>query len=1012
MGIIMRLAAIIGKRAFYGFGIVTFLCAALLATVNITSRYALKLYVDKQLNRIPWDFALYQTNGYVGEDFPNKVRSMDGVDRVEAMAFLRAQMPEQGGGGITQEVDGKPITTPWLCVLAATDLSLLPPELHFALEGPQTRGISTGGPTPAVMTLIGPERSMGKAFLALQGTKQFSLNVNMGGQKRDLFSSPIQSVIRLDRNELNSWFLDQTGSISFVPSIGIVLLMPYDNSVLRKFDLVAGGMVPPELIGPGESEYGHVQTADYVPEITYLARIDRAKLISAWDLESSIDRLAALTDKIKQASMGNAPPGLPDNLRQPSPGKLDYFPYGTIGLVVDSTTRVLLERMNRIAKLIGLITFVIALPLLWIAWVLAANLSRLLMLNERRTLGLMRLRGVPGRYLGRAFLLSIMSGGFIGGILGVLAGSIVPLLIYEHGSLPLDVLEQPEQLLMFLAFFVVTLALALVVSRRLVKFATTISPLEASGRVAGSEAAQASVKFGVPQFLAVVLGAYTIGSWIFGYSLTSIFHKESLNTVDQILNFIGLPLFIYGIAALLVASGKLIQALLLPVLKPLAGRLGPAALSHVSVKPHRIAGFLFIVAMVACVGLYPKVTDRSFEEKEVRGARTQMGTEWQVIYNAPDFAGSETLHGGLGSQLGAIRPQIEKSVASLNKVEGIEPATYVIEALLPRFYLPGYGIRGVPLYLIGNIDDFSNKVYSEPELGINQQFLPLISKLKSGEVAVSPPIAEFWRLSQGDQLLLGADEQKNPVFANTAGVLAFLPGTPPQTVTDRQGYVQARIDYLNFLFENNAYIVASADAPQLSSLDVLVSRVVVLAKSKSGTVTPATTNRLAHASTVRPLEIHNLPEEVEKVGTDMFISLALQNLRIYLIGGLLLALIAILAVALANYTEDRRTLALLRIRGASPSHIFRFLLAMLLSPGLLGLVVGAAVALLAGYGLTNYVWRLREIKTVVHLLPAHMVLSPMLAAIAALILALLIAVVSFFSMWVFRRTANERIQEG
>ena len=32
-----------------------------------------------------------------------------------------------------------------------------------------------------------------------------------------------------------------------------------------------------------------------------------------------------------------------------------------------------------------------------------------------------------------------------------------------------------------------------------------------------------------------------------------------------------------------------------------------------------------------------------------------------------------------------------------------------------------------------------------------------------------------------------------------AGVLAFLPGLPPKSVSDRQGFVQARVDYLNLV---------------------------------------------------------------------------------------------------------------------------------------------------------------------------------------------------------------------
>src|ERR1017187_6689129 len=155
------------------------------------------------------------------------------------------------------------------------------------------------------------------------------------------------------------------------------------------------------------------------------------------------------------------------------------------------------------------------------------------------------------------------------------------------------------------------------------------------------------------------------------------------------------------------------------------------------------------------------------------------------------------------------------------------------------------------------------------------------------------------------------------------------------------------------------------------------------------------------------MEAHNLPEEVRKVGSDMFVALAMENMHIYLLGGLLLALIAILAVSLVNYTEDHRTFALLRIRGASPEHIRRFLMAMLLSPALLGLVLGGLVALVAGFGLTNYVWKLRELKTVVQLLPTRLVISMLTLGIAAVLMILLLGVSWLFSVWVFRRTARE-----
>ena len=106
----------------------------------------------------------------------------------------------------------------------------------------------------------------------------------------------------------------------------------------------------------------------------------------------------------------------------------------------------------------------------------------------------------------------------------------------------------------------------------------------------------------------------------------------------------------------------------------------------------------------------------------------------------------------------------------------------------------------------------------------------------------------------------------------------------------------------------------------------------------------------------------------------MYIYLARQNVQIYLLGGLLLALIGIFAVAYANYVEDRRTLALLRIRGAGPLQVVRFFIPNIIGPSLAGFVIGALIALAGGYGITKLVWELRQLQTVLNYLPTHLAL--------------------------------------
>jgi hypothetical protein len=566
------------------------------------------------------------------------------------------------------------------------------------------------------------------------------------------------------------------------------------------------------------------------------------------------------------------------------------------------------------------------------------------------------------------------------------------------------VLTEPRQLGIMLAFLLISVVLALVVSRRLIKYATTISPLEASRRVSGSEALQASMTFGPVQQLALAVGAYVLGGWIFDFSISDTFAWFRL--ADRLLDFLGLPLFLYGVATLMASRRERIQHVMAPVLRPIGGVLGKFALRHMSAKPHRMVAFLLIVALMSSVSLYPVITSRSFEDKAIRGAQVQLGTDWQVLFNGPDLVEIDRLNGPAASQLAALTPEIAKLIASLRGVQGVKDATYMIEAVLPSFYLPGYGLRGVPLYLFGNAEDYRNRVYSEPSVGLSADFHTILSRMNE-QVAVSTPVADFWRLEPGTQMLLGMDADRRAVAANTAGMLAFLPGLPPKSVNDRQGFVQARVDYLNYLFSSNAYLATSADNPRIASLQILIPRIIVLLRTDGAVEPVAFQKAIAKATPFPPLEIHSLSQEIGKVGSDMYISLALANMRIYLVGGLLLALIAILAVAMANYSEDRRTLALLRIRGASPASMWRFVVATLLSPALVGLALGAASSVLAGFGLANYVWRLREIRTVVQLLPTHLVVAPLTGWVVLLLIVMLVGVASGFSWWVYRDTAHE-----
>jgi len=77
-----------------------------------------------------------------------------------------------------------------------------------------------------------------------------------------------------------------------------------------------------------------------------------------------------------------------------------------------------------------------------------------------------------------------------------------------------------------------------------------------------------------------------------------------------------------------------------------------------------------------------------------------------------------------------------------------------------------------------------------------------------------------------------------------------------------------------------------------------------------------------------------------------------------------------------------------------------------------GLVVGVLVALLVGYGITDVIWRLREVLTILVILPTRLRISAWTVGVAVGLLALVVVLQVLFGRWVFRRTARESLVES
>jgi hypothetical protein len=302
--------------------------------------------------------------------------------------------------------------------------------------------------------------------------------------------------------------------------------------------------------------------------------------------------------------------------------------------------------------------------------------------------------------------------------------------------------------------------------------------------------------------------------------------------------------------------------------------------------------------------------------------------------------------------------------------------------------------------------------YSEPALGEGATFAATLNRLNDGRILASAAVGAFYKKQIDEPMPVGRMTDGKLQRMPYGGSLLFLPGAPLRTVNDREGFVAARVDYLNHLFTNAPYLIGAQDEAALRDVDVLVPRVILSVAAKSGVDIADLRARVIAATGLEPLEARDLSSEMTRLGSDMYIYLARQNVQIYLLGGFLLALIGIYAVAYANYLEDRRTLALLRIRGAGPADVVRFFLPNVLGPSLVGLVIGGGVALIVGYGITKLIWELRQLQTVLNYLPTRLSVSWETAAVAGALSLVLAAIVFIFARWIFAKTARQGLLEG
>lgn len=992
---------VFGKRVAILFGAVSFLLVSVLVSLYLMAGYAMQSYVADQVERVPWDISAGQRDlirDYPG--FQKTLRGIDGVERVEAFGFVRVQNSK----AVPVEVNGRKSAVRWLGIIATSDPALLPPQLRAA----PADGKAGDGPINARAVFIGSDDSDGTPFDVDAGSIIRLVKASGASHDHDdalvslsgatpnvLFEAKLANrASSIERQEFNKWMLRNVGSLSYLPEMAIVIAVPMDEyarvaELLDRTFLVTGGM------------HGGAAPPPYVPEVLHLVRLNHDKWINSWELGASLDRLSPL--------LGDILNGVRE-ITGESHMKSDLY--------------AVLTRMEQVSRLIGVVTLLVAIPLLWLGWAVAQMLSSLLLMNERRLMGLAIIRGVPVETISRVLIAALVVGGLAGGLLGLVAGIGLPVIgqaLAGNPPPPMSILLRG--IVYFGLFIVVGTALAVFSGRGMIRRIRAMRPREAIAYIASTDAEGSSERphwlFLVVSAVLLLLGGAKFLGWATGTSLLDRMAGEGphsanvqyLYMADGLLNFVAVPFFLFGLVGFLRWRARSIQILLSGITAPLAGKLRWFVADHMALNRQRVAGTLFIASLAMSLALLPQVAADTFYDRIQRGVQASVGGDVQLEYDLSEFSASGMKPLRFGDAANGVQPRLAQLDAALRKDARVAKVALVQQYVAPEIFLPNQA--GLFINLIDSPSDYLDTVYREEGLGLSRKFSEIVRGTDGNTFATSAGFMNVRAVPLNREVALGYDGDA-AVPAAFTDVLAFLPGQPTSEVAQREGYAAAEVDYLNYLLGNDARVVTGTKrflTGPLSKLEMLPSRAVFILRMKPGT-SEGDIQALARSLPVRPANVRWLAEEQRRIGRDMFISLALANMQVFMIGGLILSVAGVIVVGLANFLSERRTFSLLRLRGLPVSTLIRVSLSIFLAPVAAGIAAGVALGILAGFGISEAIWQLPRIYGVAGLLEKNIDFSSTAALIVLCFSTALLVVALAFALWPFRRSANENFRKS
>jgi hypothetical protein len=986
-----------GLRLAVLFGSIAFCSTAILVALFMTTSYAVANYAAEQLARIPWDVVVgQQADMGSGRDFVAHYASLPTSRHTDTFGMLRIQ----NGESVEVTVDGKPIAIRWLVFVAASDRSLLPSELRIAPKP----GVYGKASTVNVAVVDPNGRDVEPLHVGAGSTIAVAVSTahehdesNEGALEQEyesgtlLFTGKVaDSPAQLDRQEFNKWMLERVGALSYMPELALVVEVPLSeyHRISSQFDISLH-----DVIGADHGE----AAPPYSPELIHLIQLNREGLVSPWRLDQSAIAVAA----IAHSALAYIRDAMPQSY-------------------ANSDLHSVLASMSAISHVIGLLVLLFALPLLLLGWVTAEAVGKLLLMNERRQIGLLLVRGVPLSMIASTLRRTMWTAGLVGGALGIL-GSIVAVggWYYTTSSLvpPLSLI------LRGLSFFALCVgfgvALAIFSGETLLRQIRKTTPRASVARFTqdgASDRQRVGFLIFILSIVAVVFSGWRIASWLSaelaGPKVQTLTHARSHGFNPLLFDFIAVPLFLFGMLGVLNFLPGLVRRVFDLLTWPFAGRLHWVTSRNLTLTHRRTATAVFISALSMALSVMPQVASDTFADRVSRGVAVALGADVQIDFDLAKMSEYQT-PAQLADFNKITAPRIAAIRAALLAVPGVTSAVDIQQYLLPGIYLPDQA--GLPIDLISDPTSYRSLITSDDRLGLTKPLSTILSQPQLDGVASSQGLLLLRELAPGDRAVAGYSSDARPIPMAISDVFALLPGQPSHNVMQREGYNASEIDYLNFASGMDARVYSDTKSfieSDLSNLPIVPSQVVFLVRMKTPPTARDIQAILQKLPGQPPRDVRWLGHELEAASRDMFLSLSLENMRVFRIAGIALAIAGILAVGAANFISNHRMFALLRVRGASPALVFRVAVSIFMLPVLVGILLGSCLGIAAGYGLAHVIWMLPRVRGASQFLGNHWVITTTTwLVVIGLGMALFLAA-SFFGLASSRSKVAKLVRRG